>query len=93
MTGSVIEADYNDQQKLIKGGKMLEVKEIEVDKLKLWEKNPRINDHAVEAIVRSLKALGFNFPILLDQNCIIIVFHIRRSAVLNKTYIKCWVGP
>jgi DNA modification methylase len=80
MTGSVIEADYNDQQKLIKGGKMLEVKEIEIDKIKPWDKNPRINDHAVEAVAKSIKNFGFNVPIMLDQDGTIIAGHTRWKA-------------
>lgn len=59
---------------------MLEVSEVEVFKLKPWEKNPRINDHAVEAVANSIKSFGFNVPILYDQNFTIIAGHTRWKA-------------
>jgi site-specific DNA-methyltransferase (adenine-specific) len=59
---------------------MLEVREVEVSKLKPWEKNPRINDHAVEAVAGSITSFGFNVPILHDQNFTIIAGHTRWKA-------------
>ena len=59
---------------------MLEVREIEVNKLQPWEDNPRRNDHAVEAVVESIRSFGFNVPILCDQNLLIIAGHTRWKA-------------
>ena len=59
---------------------MLQVKEIETDKLRPWDKNPRINDHAVDAVAKSIKTFGFNVPIICDQNFIIIAGHTRWKA-------------
>jgi hypothetical protein len=38
---------------------MLNVEEIEVQRLKPWKDNPRLNEHAVDAVARSIRSLGF----------------------------------
>lgn len=59
---------------------MLEVREIEVSKLRPWEDNPRRNDHAVEAVAESIRSFGFNVPILCDKNLLIVAGHTRWKA-------------
>ena len=59
---------------------MLKVQQIEPSKLKPWEDNPRINDEAVNAVVKSIKSFGFNVPILCDQQFTIIAGHTRWKA-------------
>ena len=59
---------------------MLEVQQIRVSALKPWKNNPRLNDHAVDAVARSIKSFGFNVPILCDQNATIIAGHTRWKA-------------
>ena len=59
---------------------MLEVKEINVDSLHPWEANPRLNDHAVDAVAESISSFGFNVPILCDQNLTIVAGHTRWKA-------------
>jgi ParB/RepB/Spo0J family partition protein len=59
---------------------MLQVQEIEIEKLHPWEDNPRLNDHAVDAVAESIRSFGFNVPILCDQNLLIIAGHTRWKA-------------
>lgn len=59
---------------------MLKVSEIAMDKLNPWENNPRINDHVVDSVAKSIKSFGFNVPILYDQNFTIIAGHTRWKA-------------
>ena len=59
---------------------MLEVQQMRVSSLKPWQDNPRLNDHAVDAVARSIKSFGFNVPILCDQNSTIIAGHTRWKA-------------
>ncbi|MBI4332735.1 MAG: ParB N-terminal domain-containing protein, partial [Chloroflexi bacterium] len=59
---------------------MLEVKEINLTNLRAWENNPRLNDHAVDAVAESIRSFGFNVPILCDQNLTIIAGHTRWKA-------------
>jgi ParB/RepB/Spo0J family partition protein len=59
---------------------MLQVREVEISELKPWEQNPRLNDHAVEAVARSIRSFGFNVPILCDHNLTIVAGHTRWKA-------------
>lgn len=59
---------------------MLQVHEIELSRLSPWEDNPRLNDRAVDSVVRSIRTFGFNVPILCDQNLTIIAGHTRWKA-------------
>lgn len=59
---------------------MLQVHEVELTKLKPWKNNPRLNDNAVNAVVKSIRAFGFNAPILCDRNLMIIAGHTRWKA-------------
>jgi DNA modification methylase len=59
---------------------MLQVQEIELGKLNPWEDNPRLNEHAVDAVAESIRLFGFNVPILCDQNLTIIAGHTRWKA-------------
>ncbi len=59
---------------------MLQVIEVETNKLHPWEDNPRLNDHAVDAVAVSIRSFGFNVPILCDQDFTIIAGHTRWKA-------------
>lgn len=58
----------------------LQVQEVEIGKLRPWEENPRRNDHAVDAVARSIESFGFNVPILCDQDLTIVAGHTRWKA-------------
>ena len=58
----------------------MKVQEIETDRLKPWADNPRVNEHAVDAVARSIRTFGFNVPILCDQNLTIVAGHTRWKA-------------
>lgn len=45
-----------------------------------YENNPRHNDTAVEYVSRSIKEFGFNVPIVVDKNNVIITGHTRYKA-------------
>lgn len=59
---------------------MLKVQDIKLSLLEPWEDNPRINNEAVDAVVKSIDSFGFNVPILCDQNFTIIAGHTRWKA-------------
>ena len=63
-----------------KGMTMLQIQEISLERLRPWEDNPRVNDHAVSAVAESIRKFGFNVPILCDQNMTIIAGHTRWKA-------------
>jgi DNA modification methylase len=45
-----------------------------------YEKNPRINDAAVDAVAASLKEFGWRQPMVVDSDGVIIVGHTRWKA-------------
>ena len=51
-----------------------------IDSILPYDKNPRLNDAAVEAVARSLKEFGFRQPIVVDSDNIIVVGHTRWKA-------------
>ncbi|MDR1493066.1 MAG: ParB N-terminal domain-containing protein [Planctomycetaceae bacterium] len=55
----------------------------DVTSIRPYERNPRINDKAVDAVAASLKEFGFRQPIVVDSDNIIIVGHTRYKAALK----------
>ncbi len=45
-----------------------------------YERNPRINENAVEAVAESIKEFGWHSPIIVDEHNIIICGHTRLRA-------------
>ena len=45
-----------------------------------YEKNPRINDDAVAAVMASIREFGFQQPLVVDEDGVIIVGHTRYKA-------------
>lgn len=45
-----------------------------------YENNPRNNEEAVEKVANSIKEFGFNQPIVVDRDNVIIVGHTRYLA-------------
>jgi len=57
--------------------------QIEMRKLadvKPYERNPRVNDHAVDAVARSIREFGFRQPIVVDAEGVIVCGHTRWKA-------------
>lgn len=51
-----------------------------IDNVRPYDKNPRNNDNAVEATANSIKEFGWQQPIVVDKNGVIIVGHTRLKA-------------
>jgi ParB-like chromosome segregation protein Spo0J len=51
-----------------------------IEEVKPYDKNPRKNDSAVEATANSIKEFGWQQPIVVDKNHVIIVGHTRLKA-------------
>lgn len=52
----------------------------EIERVKPYERNPRINDEAVAAVAKSLQAFGFRQPLVVDAEGVLIVGHTRWKA-------------
>lgn len=55
----------------------MEVKSMSIDDIKPYENNPRDNDDAVDSVANSIKEFGWQQPIVVDKNMVIIVGHTR----------------
>ena len=58
-----------------------------VSELIPYENNPRKNDKAVGAVSESIRQTGYNNPIIVDENMVILCGHTRQKA-LKKNGIK-----
>jgi len=58
----------------------MEIKMVNIDQIKPYESNPRINDAAVDAVAVSLREYGFRQPLVVDEAGVIIVGHTRWKA-------------
>ena len=58
----------------------MKVENWDIGKIKPYDKNPRNNDNAVEATANSIKKFGWQQPIVVDKNGVIIVGHTRLKA-------------
>ena len=54
-----------------------------IEELTPYEKNPRINDDAVEYVANSIKEFGFKVPMVIDKNNVIVAGHTRYKASLE----------
>lgn len=51
-----------------------------ISELKPYEKNPRVNDKAVDYVANSIKEFGFKVPIVIDKDGVIVAGHTRLKA-------------
>jgi len=58
----------------------MEVTLVSIDDIKPYEKNPRVNDPAVDAVAASIRQFGFRQPIVVDEQMTIICGHTRWKA-------------
>jgi len=65
-------------------GRLKFVADFPVSDLKPYERNPRKNDGAVEAVAKSIEQFGFNAPIIVDQDYRVCVGHTRLKAAIKR---------
>ena len=65
----------------------MEIREINIDEIKPYKNNPReISNEAVEKVVKSIKVFGYNQPIVVDNDNVIVVGHTRWKALKKLGY-------
>ena len=62
---------------IAQGGKAMNIINIPIAEIKPYKKNPRKNDHAVDAVAASIKEFGFLVPMVIDKNNEIVCGHTR----------------
>ena len=70
------------------------VQDIDVDKIQMYENNPRNNEKAVEAVAESIRQFGFKVPIVVDKDFVIVAGHTRLKAanVLDMKSVPCVIA-
>ena len=60
--------------------KKMQIINMKLSEIHPYEKNPRFNDGAVEAVANSIKEFGFQQPIVVDKDLVVVVGHTRLKA-------------
>ena len=65
-----------------------------IGEIKPYEKNPRKNDSAVDAVANSISQFGFKVPVVIDKDNIIVCGHTRYKAAqkLGLDVVPCVVA-
>ena len=58
----------------------MQIKEMKIGELIPYERNPRKNDQAVDAVAASIREFGFRVPVIVDKNKVIVAGHTRIKA-------------
>ncbi len=58
----------------------MQIQNVPITSVKPYEKNPRFNDDAVDAVAKSIKEFGWQQPIVVYREMVIIVGHTRLKA-------------
>lgn len=66
----------------------MEVKKLRLSTIKPYWKNPRRNDETVGLLKQSISRYGFNVPLIIDKNNVIIAGHARYKALMQLGYEK-----
>jgi site-specific DNA-methyltransferase (adenine-specific) len=64
----------------------MEVQNMSINDIKPYDNNPRDNDNAVESTANSIKEFGWQQPIVVDKDMVIIVGHTRYKAAKKLGY-------
>jgi len=72
----------------------MQITNMKITEITPYERNPRNNDNAVEAVAKSIKEFGFKNPIIVDKNNVIVAGHTRyRSAkLLGLKEVPCIIA-
>ena len=65
----------------------MQIVNMKITDVRPYEKNPRFNDDAVEAVANSIREFGWRAPIVVDKDMVIICGHTRLKAA-KKQYHK-----
>ena len=76
-----LERNSNLQEYVIDSmSKNLNVKMMPTGDVVPYEKNPRLNDQAVDAVASSIREFGFKVPIVVDSKGVVVSGHTRLKA-------------
>lgn len=72
----------------------LNLVQMKISDLVMYENNPRKNDNAVEAVANSIRSFGFKVPIIIDKNNVVICGHtrVKASKKLGMDEVPCVIA-
>ena len=72
----------------------MQIVEKGIKDIKPYEKNPRKNDSAVDAVANSIKEFGFRVPVVIDKDGVIVCGHTRYKAAkkLGLDKVPCVIA-
>ena len=56
----------------------------DINSITPYDRNPRLNDNAVDAVAASLQEFGFRQPIVIDNDGVIIAGHTRWKGAKKQ---------
>lgn len=66
----------------------IKIQMLSLEEIKPYEKNPRRNDKAADAVAKSIAEFGWKSPIIVDRDYVIIAGHTRRLAAIKLGLAK-----
>lgn len=63
----------------------MNIEYVKTGSVKPYDKNPRRNDDSVEFVANSIKEFGFQQPIVVDKDMVVIAGHTRLKAAVKGT--------
>ena len=72
----------------------MQVTELDINEIIPYVNNPRDNSAAIDAVASSIKAFGFNVPLVLDRDKIVVTGHTRLAAArkLGLKRVPCIIA-
>lgn len=64
------------------------IEEIDLMRIKPYWRNPRDNSKSIDALKKSITKYGFNVPLVVDKNYVLITGHARYKALLQLKFKK-----
>ena len=61
---------------------MMQVTELDINEIIPYVNNPRDNTAAIDAVASSIKAFGFNVPLVLDRDKTVSYTHLTLPTIL-----------
>ena len=55
-----------------------------------YKNNPRKNKSAVKTVAESIRQTGYNNPIIVDENKVILAGHTRRLSLIQQGVEGAW---
>lgn len=71
----------------------MKITDVSIKEIKPYHDNPRVNDEAISVVKKSLSEYGFQQPLVVDKNNIIIVGHTRFAAAVELGFesVPCFI--